>query len=144
MRAEQRRHGRTSRIQQRQVEPVDAVHQQTKPGAQVPRHHIKQADLPAMGVEQHQLFDTRGGHGLGDVGPQPEDGVGFERECAGKRRVFRAETDGLRGQKQHRLAGRQVRQRGCHNTLDQGGVHVQRQMRAVLLNRGHGQHGNRT
>ena len=53
-----------------------------------------------------------------------------------------AETHGLRGQEQHRHIVRQVRQASSHQAINQHRVHTHRQVRAMLLGRGHGQHGN--
>ena len=42
--------------------PVAGERQYVVPGTQVPRHNVHDAHLPAMGVEQHELFHARTGH----------------------------------------------------------------------------------
>ncbi|MCY1368886.1 hypothetical protein D9M69_558920 [compost metagenome] len=129
-------------IQQRQMEPVHAVDQHAQPGAQVARHHIHQAHLPAVGVEQHQLLHAAGRHALADLGPQAQHRFGFQRERAGEARVFGRVAHGLRGQEQRGQIRRDVRDARGDHTVGDVGVHRQRQVRAVLLDRGHGQHGH--
>ena len=140
--AELRGHRRARLVEQRQIKPVDAIHQHAEPGAQIPRHHIEQPDLTAVRIKQHQFVDAGGRHRFGNFRPQANEGVGFERQRAGKARVFGAETDRLRRQKQRGQIIRQVRQRGGNDALGQRRIDVERQVRAVLFSRGHRQHGD--
>ncbi len=54
-----------------------------------------------------------------------------------------AMADGLRRQHEHGWRVGQPRQRRAHETVDDERVGRERQMRAVLLDGGHGQHGDR-
>ena len=95
-----------------------------------------------MRIEQHQLFHARGGDRLGQLGPEPDHGFGFQRQRAGKTRVLGAETNRLRGQKKHGQISLQMRQRGSHYAVNQRRIDIERQVRPMLLDGRHGQHGN--
>ena len=142
VRAEQGIHVTAVGCRQGQAEPVHAVHQHAQPGAQVTRHHIHQAHLPAMAVEQHQSLDATGGHAFTDLGPKPDYCFRFECQRTGKLCMLRAEAHSLGRQKQSRYLGRDVWQGMGNHTIHQGAVHLQGQMRAVLFRGCHGQHGN--
>ena len=129
-------------IPQRQIEPAHAVHQHVESRTQITGHDVHHTDLPPVGVEQHQLANSRCRHRFADVGPQPQDGLGLECERARKTRVFGAQADGLRRQHQHFQHRRQMRQRRSQYAVDQYRVHAQRQMRTMLLGGGNWQHGD--
>ncbi|OIQ67271.1 hypothetical protein GALL_511520 [mine drainage metagenome] len=80
-------------IEQGQVEPADAVHQQAQTRAQVTCHQIHHAHIATMGVEQHQFADAGSCHRLGNVGPEPQHGFILECQGAGKTGVFGAQAD---------------------------------------------------
>ena len=77
-----------------------------------------------MGVEDHHLFDPGGGHALTNVGPQADQGLGLEREGAGKARVFGAEANRLGWQEQGGRVGRQVGQGGGHDAVGNAAVNL--------------------
>ena len=131
-------------VQQRQVEPVDAVDQQPQARAQVARHQVERAHLAAVAVEQHQLAHAAGGHTLTDLGPDAHQRLGLERERAGKAGVLGRKAHRLGGQEQRGQVGRDVRQCRRHHAVDDIRVHRQRQVRAVLLGRRHRQHRDGT
>ena len=116
-----------------QAKPVDAIDQHAEPGAQVSRHHIHQADLAAVAVEQHHAFHPGGGHAFADLGPDADHGFRLEGQGAGKLRVFRAVPHGLGGQKQGGNIGGNMGQRMRYHAIDQRAVHLQWQVRTMLL-----------
>ena len=56
--------------------------------------------------------------------------------------MLHAAAHRLRRQKKHRQASRQMRQRMRHHTINQVGVHAQRQVRAMLLSGRQRQHSD--
>ena len=120
-------------VHQRQLVPIDAIDSQPQTHPQVAPHDVHEAGLPAVGVEQHQLAHTAGSSAFGHVGPQAQHGFGFERERAAKAAVLGAIAHRQGGQKQGGGSGRQGGDGGMHQTIGDGAVHLQRQMRAMLL-----------
>ena len=136
--AEQAHH----RFSQWQLVPTGAKHQQAMAGAQLAGHHIHQADISPMGVEQDHFFQARTGHTSANVTPQFDQGGRGHAEGARKRRVLGAQTQVLGGQKQHRISAGQVGERRRHHAIHQGGVHIQGQMGTMLLCGTQGQNGH--
>ena len=129
-------------VEQGQVEPARAVDQQVETGAQVARDQIHDAGMATVAVEDQQLAHAGARDRFADVGPEPQHGLGPQRERAGKALVLGAQPDRLGRQDVGRTGCRQMRP-GCRqDPLDQIGIDRQRQMRAVLFDRGNRQHGN--
>ena len=100
------------------------------------------AFVATVRIDQRKLFQAGYRHRHGQFGPQPQHGSGLQGERAGKAHVLGAKADGLRGQKQHRLVGGQVRQGAGDDAVDQRSIDIERQVRAMLLDGGHQQHGD--
>lgn len=129
-------------VEQWQVEPAGVVDQKAKAGADVACHHIHQAAVAAVAVEDEEFAHAAAGHRCGDIEPEVEDGFGAQREGAGEALVFGAEADGLGGQGVDRGIGQQVRRGGLQNAFQKIGIDGQGQVWAVLFGGGHGQDGN--
>lgn len=129
-------------VEQWQVEPAGVVDEQAKAGADVACHHIHQAAVAAVAVEDEEFAHAAAGHRCGDIEPEVEDGFGAQREGAGEALVFGAEADGLRGQGVNGRIRRQVWCGGLQDAFEQVGIDGQGQVRAVLFGSGHGQDGN--
>ncbi len=74
--------------------------------------------------------------------PQRDQRAGRQRQRAGVGAVLGGQAQLLWRQKQHRQLGRQQRQRRIQHALQQRGIDRQRQVRPMLLDGGHGQHGH--
>ena len=129
-------------IGQRQAEPAAAVDQQAAALAQLARHDVHGRHVAAMAVEQQQLPHARARHALAQLGPQRDQRGGRERERARVGQVLGGQAHVLRRQEQRRQAGGQQRQRGGDHALQERGIDRQRQVRPMLLDGGHGQHGH--
>ncbi len=129
-------------VEQWQVEPAGVVDEQAKAGADVACHHVHQAAVAAVAVEDEEFSHAAAGHRCGDVEPEVENGFGAQCEGAGKALVFGAEADGLGGQGVNRGIGWQVWCGGLQNAFQKIGIDRQGQVRAVLFGGGHGQDGD--
>ena len=128
-------------IAERQSKPVGAEHQHVESGAQIARHDIHHAQLPAVRIEEHQLFDASAVNAFANFRPHRDQGFGFEREGAWKAQMFIAFTHLLCRQKQ-RPGGAKVRQCRRDHAIDQICIHRNRQMRPMLLDGSNRQHGD--
>lgn len=105
-------------VEQWQVEPAGVVDEQAKAGADVACHHVHQAAVAAVAVEDEEFAHAAAGHRCGDIEPEVEDGFGAQREGAGEALVFGAEADGLGGQGVDRGIGQQVRRGGLQDAFE--------------------------
>jgi len=96
-----------------------------------------------MGVEDEEFAHARTRHALGHLQPDGQRRLGRQTQCPWKGRVFYAVAHPLHGQAQHRVGGfESFTRRGPHG-FDQNAVHLQWQMRSVLLRRTEGQDRHR-
>ena len=95
-----------------------------------------------MRIEKHQLFDAGARDRLAEVDRALDQGRRAQGQGAGKGDVFDAAAHGLGRQEEHRATLFQMRQAVCNHAIDQVGVHTERQVRTMLLDRGDRQHSD--
>ena len=123
-------------------EPVGGDHQHLVVDAQLARHDLHHLRLTAMAVQQQQLAHPGAADTGADFVPDAGQGLGGEGERAGEIDVLVALADRGGRQDEHRCAGGQQRQDGTHDAIDDAGVDSHRQMRPMLLDGAHRQHGH--
>jgi hypothetical protein len=110
---------------------------------QVLRDDPRDVALAAVRVDDHQLAQPRAVHRLAELVPQPHQRLRAEGQRAGEGEVLVALADRAGRQREHRRVRRGARERRVEHAGDDRRVDLERQVRAVLLDRRDRQHHHR-
>src|SRR5260221_9673492 len=121
---------------------IAAHHEHRVPDAEVARDDLHDLRLAAMAVHQDEFAQPGTVDAFTDLGPQPDQGLGAQRQSPGKGLVLVRLADLHR--RQHEDAVGHQRHRRAHDALIDDRVDAERQMRPVLLDRGDRQNSDDT
>ena len=120
--------------------PADGDRQHLQPRAQIARHRFHRRDIAAVAGDEDKLAQAGARQAVAELGPGRDRGRCRQGQGAGVGQMLGGHADALHRQERHREIVRQeiahARQIGLGNV----GIDAERQMRAVLLDRGERQH----
>ena len=132
--------GRERAVRIAEAVPANRDGEHAEPRTQVARHRFHGGDVAAMARHQHELAHAGARQAFAELGPGRHRGRGRQCERARKRQMLRRNADALHRQKRDGQVGGQkllyARQIGFGDI----GIDAERQVRAVLFDRGQRQH----
>ena len=120
--------------------PADGDRKHAEPRAQIARHRFHRRDIAAVAGDEDKLAQTGARQTVAELGPGRDRGRRRQRQRAGKSQMLGGNADALHRQERHRQIVRQQIADARQIGLGDVGVDAERQMRAVLLDRGKRQH----